>query len=265
MGMRASVKFTIGMVVSVIICCGLFVFFRHITPKRVPNNKIPLQTVQFKTNGHITKKFLIKALAIKKNALFDDINIFNLKKRLLNITQVKDVYIERKFPASIFIKLEERIPLLKFVIQNGDEIDLLFVDRNNGSIFHGSCLPKKVMLATPYVELNLERTPTNKIGYKPIAGIQHIKHLIDLLRDEYPYIYNDIHKFSLLKYDPREGANWSRIEIYQKSGKVIVFNPHNLELQLLNLDYILNERKFPQNSVRKIDLSNFESAIIETK
>lgn len=265
MKVQKTVKIIFLILLVVCVCCGVYIFFRHVTPKRTPNNKLPLQTVRFETNGHITKKFLIKALAIKKDAMFNDVNIFALKKRLLNISQIRDVYIERQFPASIFIKLDERTPLLKFIVQNENKLELLFIDKEDGSIFRGSCLPKQVILDTPYVELNLEKTTKNKIGYKPIAGTKHIEHLITLLRTEYPYIYKDINKFSLLRYDPRPGANWSRIEIYQKSGKVIVFNPNNLEMQLLNLDYLLNERRFPRNSAQRIDLSGIESAVIETQ
>ncbi|MDE6432474.1 MAG: FtsQ-type POTRA domain-containing protein [Opitutales bacterium] len=265
MKIRKSVKFAFLALILAIICCGIFIFFQRITPKRIPSNRLPLQVIKFETDGYITKKFLIKALAIKKDAIFSDIDIFALKKKLLSITQIKDAYIERQFPASIFIKIKERSPLLKFAIKSENKVELLFVDKEDGSIFRGSCLPKKVILSTPYVELNLEKTTTNKIGYKPITGISHVKQLIQLLRNEYPYIYEDINKFSLLRYDSREKASWSRIEIYQKSGRVIVFNPNKLEIQLLNLDYLLNEKHFPRENVQKIDLSRIESAIIETR
>ncbi len=258
-------KIITGALLIVGIFCGLFVFFKNNTPKKLPSNKIPLQSVKFETNGYITKKFLIKALAIKKDALFSEINIFDLKNRLLNISQIKEVYIERQFPASIFIKIKEYSPLLKFITHNGDKLELLFIDRDDGNIFRGSCLPKKTILSTPYVELNLEKSVNSKTGYKAISGIKHIEHLINLLQKEYPDIYKDINKFSLLKYDPRKGATWSRIEIYQKSGRVIIFNPNNLEIQLLNLDYMLNEQQLLHNSIKKIDLSSIESAIIETK
>ncbi len=265
MRFSTPVKFITWTLLLTAVCIILFFFFKNITPKKIPGNKIFLESIKFETNGYITKNFLIRALSIKKNVLFSEINILKLKEKLLNISQIKDVYIERQFPASIFIKIQEREPLLKFVVRNKEKLELLFIDKSDGSIFRGACLPKSIILSLPYSELNLEKSKQNKIGYQNIQGIKPIAHLINLLQNEYPEIYKDINKFSLLRYDPRINAPWSRIEVYQKSGRIIVFNPQNLEIQLLNLDFMLNDNKLKHHKVKKIDLSQIESAIIETE
>lgn len=263
MKITKTIKIIGYIIVIFVMCFGLFFFLKNITPKKIPSNKTVLQSIKFETDGHITKKFLIKALAIRKDILFSEINIFKLKEKLLNISQIKDVYIERQFPASIFIKIKERIPLLKFVIQTRDKIELLFIDKFDGSIFRGSCLPKSVILTIPYVDLNLERSKQTKMGYQNVRGITKINQFINLLEKEYPDIYKDVNKISLLNYDPREEALWSRIEIHKKNGQIISFSPQNLNIQLLNLDYMLNEYGLRYKKMKKIDLSSVDSAIIE--
>jgi hypothetical protein len=244
---------------------GLYFFEKNITPKQIPKNILPLRSIQFSSDGTITGRWLAKALAIKKNVHLSEIDVFALKKRLLEFSQVRDACVEKQFPDSISIKVKERHPLLKFAIKNNGREELLFVDSHDGSIFRAACMPNSLILAMPYTELKLERLKKSPVGIRGIEGIKIVEHLIRALRIEYPEIYEQIRKFSLKKYDPRSGATRSCIEIFLKKGQIIEFSPKDIDGQLLNLDYLMHERDLAHMNIKKIDLAKINSVIIENQ
>jgi hypothetical protein len=244
---------------------GLCLFEKNITPKQIPRSCLPLRSIQFASDGTITRHWLAKALSIKKNTPISEIDIFALKKRLLEFSQVRDVCIEKHFPDSIAIKINERHPLLKFVIKCENGKKLLFIDSQDGSIFQAACMPKSLILATPYTEVNLEKSQKSPLGVKEIQGIESVAHLTNALKTEYPEIYRQIRKFSIKKYDHRSGAKWSRIGIFLKSGPVIEFSPRDIDIQLLHLDYLMHRYDVVHANVRKIDLAKIDSVIIESR
>lgn len=244
---------------------GLRFLEKNITPKQIPRNCLPLRSIQLTSDGTIAKHWLAKVLDIKKNTPISEIDIFALKKRLLEFSQIRDVCIEKHFPDSIAIKINERHPLLKFVIkcENGEK--LLFIDSHDGSIFQAACMPKSLILATPYAEVNLEKSKESPLGVKEIQGIESVAHLANALKAEYPEIYGQIRKFSLKKYDHRSGAKWSRIGILLKSGLVIEFSPRDIDIQLLHLDYLMHRHDVTHANAKKIDLAKINSVIIESR
>jgi hypothetical protein len=244
---------------------GLYFFEKNVIPKQVPRSNLPLRSIQFTSDGTVTKHWLARVLAIKKNTSISEIDIFALKKRLLEFSQIRDACVERRFPDSIAIKINERHPLLKFAVKSEKGRALLFVDSHDGSIFQAACMPKSLILATPYAELNLEKSKKSPLGIGEIRGIESVKCLIGALRSEHPEIYGQIRKFSLKKYDHRSGATWSRIEAFLKNGLVIEFSPRDIDTRLLRLDYLVHERSVMRGNVKKIDLTKVNSVIIENR
>ncbi|MDR0595640.1 MAG: FtsQ-type POTRA domain-containing protein [Puniceicoccales bacterium] len=252
-------------VVFIVAIFGLYSFEKNLTPKHSLQNHLPLRNIQFSSDGTVTTHWLAKALAIKKNILLSDIDIFALKKRLLEFSQIRDVCIEKQFPDALSIQMSERHPLLKFAIKNNGREELLFVDSKDGSIFRAACMPKSLILATPYANLKVEKSPQSPLRMKKIEGIKAVEHLVNALHSEYPEIYEQIKKFSLKKYDHRSSAPWSRIEVFLKNGLIIAFGSQDIDLQLLHLDYLMHQRNLASMNVKKIDLAKINSAIIENR
>jgi hypothetical protein len=148
---------------------------------------------------------------------------------------------------------------------NGDSIELLFVDSQDGTIFRAACMPKSLMLTTPYVDLNLEKSKESPIGLKGVQGIEAVAHLVNALKTDYPEIYGQVKKFSLRRYDYRSGATWSRIETILKNRQTIAFSPQHIDTQLVNLDYLMNERGLSSMNIKKIDLARINSVIVENQ
>lgn len=242
---------------------GLHFLERNIAPKQISRNHLPLRSIQFTSDGTITGRWLAKVLNIKKNTSISEVDIFALKKRLIEFSQIRDVCIEKHFPDSIAIKINERHPLLKFTIKRERGEELLFVDSCDGSIFQAACMPKSLILAIPYAELNLEKSKKSSLGVREIQGIESVAYLIKALRTRCPEIYEQIEKFSLKKYDHRGGATWARTGIFLKSGLVVEFSPRDIDIQLLHLDYLMHEHGVTCAGVKKIDLTKIDSVIIE--
>ncbi|MDR1255726.1 MAG: FtsQ-type POTRA domain-containing protein [Puniceicoccales bacterium] len=244
---------------------GLYFFEKGLVPKQVPQTHLPLRSISFSSDGAITARWLAKALAIKKGTPLADVDIFSLKKRLLEFSQIRDVCIEKQFPDALDIRVKERHPLLKFATKGNGREELLFVDSLDGSIFRAACMPKNLILATPYTDLRVEKFSGSPLGIRGVTGIEAVAYFISAVREKYPEIHGQIRKFSLEKYDHRSGATWSRIEIFLKNGLIVAFSPQDIDAQLLHFAYLLQERNLARMSIRKIDLARINCVIMEDR
>jgi hypothetical protein len=249
----------------VAIVVGLCLFEMHVTPKKIPETQLHLRKIQFVSDGTITGRWLARALAIKRNILLSEIDVFAIKERLLSFSQIRNVCVEKRFPDFLAIKINERHPLLKFAIRNGDGTELLFVDSQDGTIFAAACMPKSLILAIPYVDLKIEKSRDSPTGLMGVDNIGMVSYLVNTLKTQYPEIYEQIRKFSLVRYDCRSGADWSRIEIILKNGTTVAFNPQHIDNQLINLDYLMSEHGLSGARVKKIDLAKINSVIVENE
>jgi hypothetical protein len=265
MKLKSVAKILLCVAIFIAGTTGLYFFEKNVIPKQIPRSNLPLRSIQYTSDGTVTKRWLTRVLAIKKNTPISEIDIFALKNRLLEFTQIRDACVEKRFPDSIAIKINERHPLLKFAIESEKGKTLLFVDSHDGSIFQAACMPKSSILTTPYAELNLEKSKKSPLGIGEIRGIESVKYLIGALKGEHPEIYEQIGKFSLKKYDHRSKATWSRIGAFLKNGLVIEFSPRNIDTQLLRLDYLMHECGMMRGDVKKIDRTKINSVIIENR
>ena len=263
-----AVRFLVYALIFVGLFFFVFFFEKEVSQKKIQKSRAVFKSVEFKTNGSITGKFLIKALSIEKGTDLAAIDIFALRDRLLKISQIRDACVERRFPGTVVVKIVERIPLLKFAIKDKNGIGLFFVDGDDGSVFRCACLSKSTISSVLTVDLNLKKSDKEPYGYEKIGDIGHVNFLLKTLQKKYRWLYDDIKKISLKEHDPRRGAPWSRIGIFRKNGQNIFLNSENLnsetiEKQLLRLDFIFKTYGSLCAKGRVIEMSNIGTAIVE--
>ncbi|MDR2776721.1 MAG: FtsQ-type POTRA domain-containing protein [Puniceicoccales bacterium] len=225
-----------------------------------------LKKVIFKTNGKIASPWLAHELHIRKGIDLFSLDISSMRERLENIPQIKNVFIEKRYPDALYIKINECVPILKFMANVGGEKKLLLVDGEDGRIFSPICYGKEDILDLLPASLILKAKKTNKLQFLPQVGISVVKELISTLKSEFPDIFQSIKFLDLGNYDYRPGAVWSTIELYLKNEIVVVLKPHNFHLQLIKLDYLINEKcKHNLNRIKKITISSSDNAILEYK
>ncbi|MDR2778707.1 MAG: FtsQ-type POTRA domain-containing protein [Puniceicoccales bacterium] len=229
-----------------------------------PTNE--LKKIIFNTDGKITPTWLAHELHLKKGTDLFALDISSMKERLETISQIRSVFIEKRYPDALFIKINECLPILKFVANINDEKKLFLVDEGDGRIFSPICYdPEDISTILP-VNLVLQASDIKKLQFLPQVGISTVKELIMMLKDEFPNIFQSIKFLDLRNYDDRPGAIWSTIRLHLKNEITIVLGPQNFHIQLIKLDYLLNEKcKHNLHRIKKITISASNNAVLEYK
>lgn len=223
-----------------------------------------LKKIEFKTDGVIDSKFISKILRLKNGMSLYEINIFDIKKKLENISQVRQAFVERRFPGTLFIALNERQPLLKIAVKDGEFKKIFLVDESDGEFFESACYSPEKLKDYFFAEVNLAKEKTDGKIFEPIGNVFPVVNFLKLLKMKYPKINAQVTSISLKRYDSRPGALWSRIELKTKIVKSIVFSDKNFSDQLDKLDYIINDPNIIKlMPLKKIDLSNPTNVVIK--
>ncbi|MDR2603724.1 MAG: FtsQ-type POTRA domain-containing protein [Puniceicoccales bacterium] len=223
-----------------------------------------LRRVIFKTNGKITPAWLAHELHIRKGTDLFSLDISSLRERLETISQIRNVFIEKRYPDALYVKINECVPMLKLIANIGGEKKLLLVDKEDGRIFSPICYGREDVL--DLLPVNLTLKTKNNLQFLPQAGMSIVGELIGTLKDEFPDIFSSIKFLDLRNYDHRPDAIWSTVELHLKNGIVVVLKPQNFHLQLMKLDYLINEKcKHNLHRIKKITISSSDNAILEYK
>ncbi|MDR1457391.1 MAG: FtsQ-type POTRA domain-containing protein [Puniceicoccales bacterium] len=254
------VAFGIALVVIGVVFCKKSNTFH---PSSIPSAN-ELKRVIFKTNGKITSPWLAHELHIRKGTDLFSLDISSMRERLETISQIRNVLIEKRYPDTLYVKINECVPMLKLIANVDGEKKLLLVDEEDGRIFSPICYGREDVLDLLPVNLNLKTK--NKIQFLPQEGISSVRELIAILKGEFLDIFQSIKFLDLRNYDHRQGAIWSTIGLHLKNEIVVVLKPQDFHLQLMKLDYLINEKcQHNLHRVKKITISSPDNAILEYK
>ncbi|MDR1528076.1 MAG: FtsQ-type POTRA domain-containing protein [Puniceicoccales bacterium] len=233
-------------------------------PSIPPANE--LKRIIFKTNGKITAPWLAHELHIGKGTDLFSLDISSMRERLEAISQIRNVFIEKRYPDTLYIKTNECVPILKLLANVGGEKKLLLVDGEDGRIFLPICYGREDILDLLPVNLILRAKKTNRLQFLSQVGISTVREFITILKGEFPDIFQSIKFLDLRNYDHRAGAVWSTIELHLKNEIAVALKPQNFHLQLMKLDFLMNEKcKHNLHRIKKITISSDDDAILEYK
>ncbi|MDR2432398.1 MAG: FtsQ-type POTRA domain-containing protein [Puniceicoccales bacterium] len=253
------VSFCIVLVVAGVVFCKKSNTFH--CPSISSSNE--LKRVVFETNGKITSQWLTHELHIRKGTDLFSLDISSMRKQLETISQIRNILIEKRYPDTLYIKINECVPMLKLVANVGGEKKLFLVDEEDGRIFSPICYGREDVLDLLPVNLILK---TNKLQFLPQEGISTVRELISILKGEFLDIFQSIKFLDLRNYDHRSGAIWSTIGLHLKNEIVVVLKPQDFHLQLMKLDYLINEKcQYNLHRIKKITISSPDNAILEYK
>lgn len=225
-----------------------------------------LKKILFSTNGKITSDWLVHYLSIKKHVDLFELNIVDLQKQLEQVPQIRRSCIEKRYPDTLFIKLEERQPILKVMARSDGKNELFLIDRLDGHLFSPVCFDSSEYDSIMPVNLTLKKSGMSQFQFLPINGVHAIDDLLSVLREDYPDILKNIKYIDLRNYDHRKGAVWSRIVLRMKNGISIIMSPYGFNVQLLRLEFLLKD-KCANNlfRIKKIDVSAVNDVLVEYK
>ena len=249
--LRVFFKILTLLVITIVLGYSFFLVKNFKFEKSSNRDFNELKKVQFSTNGTITSKWLANNLELKKGLDLFDLDILELRTKLENVQQIKEVSIEKIFPDTLLIKIEERVPILKFLVIKNGQKKLLFVE----DLSH-------ILSANLLLKQN-----SSSVGrFIPISGINKINGLINVLINDFPEIFSKVKCLDLRDYDSRDDAQWSRIKLELDNGIIAVLGNENFSNQLMHLEFLIEEKcKNNLHNIKKIDVTSLKDAIVEYK
>jgi cell division protein FtsQ len=222
-------------------------------PSRMPAaaRTIPVKNFSLKTNaeGVLDATWLRQALALPKGATLIELDLQQLRARLLADGQVSAASITRNFPDTLEVRIAERSPIARLHAQfdSGEERTLLVA--RDGVVFAG----------TGYEAARLEELPwlagmkLSRVGgrFAPIEGMNLVAKLLAEAQLEAGHLYANWQSVSLERL-----SSDKEIEVRTKSGTAIVFGADgDFSLQVAKLDYQWEMLAKSEVPVTKINLA----------
>ena len=221
-------------------------------PGRMPQTvkAAPLRDLVLVTDGVLDQAWLARTLAIPKGASLMELDLFQLRGRLLASGQVRSASLTRSFPATLSVSLSERPPVARLQVQDQtDAMRTLYVARD-GTVFEGVGYDAKMTDTLPWLA-GVKLTRQGGV-FLPVAGMETVADLLAKAKLEAEHLYATWRRVSLERL-----ATDGEIDVGTKDGTRIVFGTNeDFFRQLANLDAILDAaHAHPEKALRVINLA----------
>lgn len=255
---------TIGTVAAILALLGGLGFGIHYLNTR-PSLKItgvsePLRQVYFETDGVLTREWLMERLDLPADTSLADVNISAIRQQLMDEGQTREVTVEKRYPDTLVVSVEEREPMLHLVIVDATGRKGLRLVDAEGFVYHGAHYDKAFLKTLPFLVVDTVERDGN--GFAPVEGMDTVAELIELARNKHEACYANWKIISLSHFDPEETNLGATIRITTRDDKELVFAPSQFEPQLTRLERILADPEVQKmRGVERIDLSYHEPVI----
>ncbi|MDR0418140.1 MAG: FtsQ-type POTRA domain-containing protein [Puniceicoccales bacterium] len=220
----------------------------------------PVCQIKFQTNGTLDEPWLRSFLAFPRGIDIMSVDIFAMKRKMEQCSQVKEAHIERQFPDTIKVTLTEYIPVLRILVRDGQLHREMFVD-GKGVIFACEKIAEIDRKMMPFLSgTTLKRTGDGQ--YENVGDLEKVCELLTLAKTKYWPIYAQMEVISIEKLR-KKNVPWSKINIRCHCAAAVIFKDSDFDEQLKRLSFILSTQKIKSNlPVERIDLSFGKDAVI---
>lgn len=263
---RGRVRYILVGLCVVGVIAGYFIYRHSVQPQsaRSGQSEYLLENITFKTNGVLTRTWLNKHVPISMKQKLMQVDIFEIKNKLEGFGQIRKATVERVFPSTLRITIEERHPILKLYISQkkpSKKLRLMLVS-SEGDIYSGYEYSKAALKRLP--TLTHVRLAARDGVLLPIKDFAPVHLLLQKARRGYPKIFSQWKQVSLEKYLNGGNVVGSVITVRTHAWGEILFLPHDYETQLERLSYILNYAESQQiKFISTIDLTLGDQASLK--
>jgi hypothetical protein len=204
------------------------------------DNRNPIQRILFESDGTLDEVWLSKQLAIPRGTSLTEIDIFQVKAALESHGQVFSANVERHFPDTLFVKIEERNPTARLAVQ-GDfgVLETLFV-AIDGTVYPGNHYDAAFVRTLPYLD-GVKLQARGDGAYQPIRGMDEVAHLFQLARKDYPDLADNWRIVSLKLITPEASPVPASLQIRSRRGPDLIFSVGDYRAQLEKLEVITQD------------------------
>lgn len=245
--------------VAVIVIVGVLVGIWQVThelrenPRTAPSvAAVPLGPPRFETDGFLGADpgWLVRTLALPRNASLIGLDLDALRARLLAHSQVRTAVLTKIFPSTLRVRITERMPVARVMAQMSNGEPQAFLVARDGVVFPGIGYEIALHNSLPWLEpMKLVRTAN---GFQAIEGMGAASDLIAKAQLEAEHLYATWRVVSLARLNAD-----AEIEVRTASGGTIVFSATtDYFTQLANLDLTLDRIAAQGATFKRINLAN---------
>ena len=208
----------------------------------------PVRTPVFKTDGVLDNAWLERTLRIPENASLMELDLEQLRGRLLADGQVLTATLTRNFPDRLVVAVTERSPIAKVMAEWGGQRHALLVARD-GVMFAGDRHAPAMVGKLPWLDgITIVRRGA---GLLPLDGMEVVGELLAKARLEAEHLYRTWRVVSLARL-----AADRELEVRTAQGVTVIFSANgDFFRQLAKLDYMWERFANAPAAPARIDLS----------
>jgi cell division protein FtsQ len=222
------------------------------SPKTISRaaESVPLKDIVLTTDGVLDRAWIVRTLALPKEATLVGLDLYQLRARLLASGQVRLATLTRNFPSTLSVSLSERSPIVRVMAQIGAAKPRMLLVARDGTVFEGVDFDPHMIETLPWLDgITLTRSGDT---FTPVAGMETVSVLLAKAKLEAEHLYRDWEVVSLERLESDH-----EIEVRAKRIDKIVFSTReDYFRQLARLDSLLDAaRAHTDAPIRVVNLA----------
>lgn len=162
-------------------------------------NSTPVREISVATDGVLDQDWITRTLALPRSATLMELDMLQLRDRLLRSGQVRNATVARLFPETLAVTLAERTPVARVMAQLPDGVTRELLVARDGVVYDGTGYGSD--LVKSLVWLDGVKLVRNGDRFRPIAGMEVASDLLAKARNEAPHLYATWQVISLARLD----------------------------------------------------------------
>ncbi len=212
---------------------------------------IPLQRLTLATDGVLDRAWLERTLALPANATLAQLNLAQLRGRVLAGGQAREATLTRDYPATLAVRVAEHTPVARLrVAGEAGGPDRTLLVALDGVVYEGVGYAPALLASLPW--LDGTRLVRRDGGFVPLAGMRQVSNLLSEAQAEAPLLYRSWRVVSLARLQS-DGA----IEVRAQDGLRVIFGTQDdFFPQLARLTLLLDSLQAQGTGpITQVDLS----------
>lgn len=221
----------------------------------------PVRSVYFETDGVLSEAWLNRQINLPSGIELMAVDIDAIQHGLSAAGQVRAAMVERVFPDTLRIQVQERQPALRLAVNDADGQKRLRLLSREGVVYTPQDYPREALEHLPFVHgITLRRKADGQ--FAPVAGMAPVADFLARARQLMPERYAAWKFVSLAGYDPAGESTVSRLQVTTEQGSQIFLSLNDPDAQLARLEAILAKLETQRRRVARIDLT-MEDAVVK--
>ena len=220
---------------------------------RDPAGAAPLRDIVVvnDADGVLDQEWVEQTLKVAKGTPLMEIDLYELRTKLLATPQVKACDVRRDFPGTLTVTLRERLPVARVNARKPDGRTTTYLVARDGVVYAGQGYESSRLALLPYLD-GVRLAHNEYGGFRPLEGMEDVANLLQAAQNAAPLLYADWRVVNLSRY-----SLYGEILVKtRRIPEIVLSRKIDFTQQLARLDYIADyARTQPDAVVQRVDLS----------